>query len=182
MTSLGDIHVLLVDDNKQMRTLLRAMLRAGGVTRVSEAEGAQDAFEVMRATPVDLVLVDWRMRPIDGITFTRMARNDHDTPNPYVPILMVTAHTEVSRVAAARDAGVTGFVKKPISSRLLFDRISSALTDQRMFIRNDDFFGPDRRWGQYPEYCGPFRRSTDTGAAVGDTFDIDEPSAPKRYA
>ena len=173
MTSLGDIHVLLVDDNKQMRTLLRAMVRAGGVTRISEAETALDAFEIMRATPVDLVSVDWRMRPIDGITFTRMARNDHDAPNPYIPILMVTAHTEISRVAAARDAGVTGFVKKPITSRLLFDRISQALTDQRMFIRSDTFFGPDRRHDQYPEYNGPYRRSTDKALARAETFEIE---------
>jgi CheY-like chemotaxis protein len=174
MPSLGDIHVLLVDDNKQMRTLLRVMVRAGGVTRISEADNALDAFDIMRTTPVNLVLVDWRMRPIDGITFTRMARNDHDAPNPYIPILMVTAHTEVSRVAAARDAGVTGFVRKPISSRLLFDRMSNALTDQRMFIRSDDFFGPDRRHGQHPDYVGPFRRESDQGRARLDTFDIDE--------
>lgn len=175
MTSLGDIHVLLVDDNKQMRTLLRAMVRAAGVTQVSEASNALDAFEIMRETPVNLVLVDWRMRPIDGVTFTRMARNDHDAPNPYIPILMVTAHTEISRVAAARDAGVTGFVKKPISSRLLFDRMSSALTDQRMFIRSGDFFGPDRRHGQFPDYPGPFRRESDQRSPHTDTFlDIEE--------
>jgi len=173
MTSLSDIHVLLVDDNTQMRTLLRAMVRAGGITRISESESALEAFEIMRTTPIDLVLVDWRMQPIDGITFTRMARNDHDAPNPYVPILMVTAHTEVSRVAAARDAGVTGFVRKPISSRLLFDRMSSALTDQRMFIRADQFFGPDRRHGQRRDYAGPFRRSTDKAFARVDTFEIE---------
>jgi CheY-like chemotaxis protein len=174
MPSLSDIHVLLVDDNKQMRTLLRVMVRAAGVTHISEAADALEAFEIMRATPVHLVLVDWRMRPIDGVTFTRMARNDHDAPNPYIPILMVTAHTEISRVAAARDAGVTGFVKKPISSRLLFERMSNALTDTRMFIRSNDFFGPDRRHGQYPDYAGPFRRESDMGAARMDTIDIDE--------
>jgi CheY-like chemotaxis protein len=174
MTSLGDIHVLVVDDNKQMRLLLRCMMRAGGVTRITEAETAADAFEIMRAAPVDLVLVDWKMRPIDGITFTRMARNDHDAPNPYIPILMVTAHTEVSRVAAARDAGVTGFVKKPISSRLLFERMSTALTDMRMFVRSGDFFGPDRRHDQLPDYDGPFRRAGDKPGARPDMLDIDD--------
>jgi len=53
MTSLGDIHVLLVDDNKQMRTLVRAMVRAGGVNRISEAETAVEAFETMRTAPAD---------------------------------------------------------------------------------------------------------------------------------
>jgi DNA-binding response OmpR family regulator len=99
------------------------------------------------------------MQPVDGLSFTRMMRADSASPNPYMPILMLTAHTEASRVAAARDAGVTGFIKKPISARLLFDRVASALTDTRMFIRTDDFFGPDRRRGAAPGYDGPFRRS-----------------------
>jgi len=174
MTSLSDMHVLIVDDNQQMRLLLRCMVRAGGIIHISEAATAAEAFDIMRTAPVDLVLVDWKMRPIDGITFTRMARNDHDAPNPYIPILMVTAHTEVSRVAAARDAGVSGFVKKPISSRLLFERISSALTDERMFIRSGDFFGPDRRRDQQAGYAGPFRRVTDKGGARAETFIIDD--------
>jgi DNA-binding response OmpR family regulator len=81
---------------------------------------------------------------------------------------MLTAHTEASRVAAARDAGVTGFVRKPISARALFDRVSSALTDTRMFIRTDTFFGPDRRHGQAPGYAGPFRRASDRSQEMVD--------------
>lgn len=168
MTSLAEVHVLVVDDNRQMRTLMRALLRAAFITRVTDAENAEQAFEAMTATPVDLVLVDWRMQPMDGLEFTRLARKSG--PNPYVPILMMTAHTEASRVAAARDAGVSGFVKKPISARVLFDRMSSALTDSRLFVRTEDFFGPDRRRGPTPGYAGPFRRSADQG---GEELDLD---------
>lgn len=171
MTSLSDLHVLVVDDNQQMRFLLRCLLRAGGIVRISESETAADALEIMRASPVDLIVLDWKMAPIDGLAFTRKVRRDSDSPNPYVPILMLTAHTEVSRVAAARDAGVTGFVKKPISARVLFERITSALTDTRMFVRCADFFGPDRRHGQMPDYPGPFRRESD---GVADTLDLDD--------
>jgi DNA-binding response OmpR family regulator len=89
-----------------------------------------------------------------------------------MPILMLTAHTEASRVAAARDAGVSGFIKKPISARLLFDRVANALTDTRAFVRAADFFGPDRRRGETPGYAGPWRRESDTAAAY-DTFDLD---------
>jgi DNA-binding response OmpR family regulator len=85
---------------------------------------------------------------------------------------MLTAHTEASRVTAARDAGVTGFLKKPISTRLLFDRVGGALTDRRQFVRTSDFFGPDRRRVQAPWYKGPFRRATDKGYI--DTFDLDD--------
>lgn len=175
MASLSDLHLLVVDDNAQMRQLVRALLRAGGIHRVSEAETAPDAMTLMRTHPIDLVLLDWKMAPIDGLAFTRSVRWDTRSPNPYIPILMLTAHTEASRVAAARDAGVTGFVKKPISARLLFERLTSALTDTRMFVRSDDFFGPDRRHGLAPGYDGPWRRSNDQpGGDAGETFDLDE--------
>src|SRR5690606_3053821 len=105
VATLNDIHVLVVDDNKQMRFLVRCLLRAGGINKVTEAETGAQAFDVMRARPVDLIIVDWKMAPVDGLAFTHMVRRNHDSPNPYVPILMLTAHTEISRVAAARDAG-----------------------------------------------------------------------------
>jgi len=170
MTSLSDMNVLVVDDNEQMRFLLRCLLRAGGIFKMIEADTALQALDAMRAMPIDLVILDWNMKPVDGLAFARMLRRDSDSPNPYVPILMLTAHTEASRVAAARDAGVTGFVKKPISARLLFERITNALTDDRTFVRTDDFFGPDRRRSQAPDYPGPFRRSTDRA----DTIDLDD--------
>ncbi len=173
MTSLSEIQVLVVDDNRQVRHLMRSLLRAAGVYRVAEAEGALEAFDLMNRFPVDLVLVDWLMKPVDGIAFTKMVRRSEDTPNAFVPILMMTAHTEISRVAAARDAGVTGFLKKPISARLLFDRMSAALLDGREFVHSDHFVGPDRRRGQHPRYAGPRRRATDTQDAF-DTFDIDD--------
>jgi CheY-like chemotaxis protein len=144
MASVSDIHVLVVDDNRQMRFLLRCLLRAGGVYDVTEAEDAEQAFALMRR-PADLVIVDWMMRPMDGLAFTHMVRWDPQSPNPYVPLLMLTAHTEASRVTAARDAGVSGFVKKPISARMLFDRMTSALTDMRVIVRSENFIGPDRR-------------------------------------
>ncbi|MES1199694.1 MAG: response regulator [Pseudomonadota bacterium] len=173
MSSVGDIQVLIVDDNRQMRFLMRSLLRAAGVYRVAEAEGALEAFDLMNRFPVDIVLADWMMRPVDGIAFTRMVRLAEDSPNPYVPVLMMTAHTEKSRVRAARDAGVSGFIKKPISARLLFERMSASLLDTRVFVRTPSYFGPDRRHPNIGrEYAGPLRRSTDTRPDMLDIEDV----------
>lgn len=177
--SISDIHVLIVDDNAQMRFLLRCLLRAGGILDVSEAESADLAFAQMHRRHADLVIVDWMMQPIDGLTFTRMVRWGADSPNPCMPILMLSAHTEASRVAAARDAGVTGFIKKPISARILFERVASALTDTRTFIRSDDFMGPDRRHCQVINYPGPFRRVTDGALARLNTVDLEDLAAAR---
>lgn len=176
MAALDDLHMLLVDDNAKMRHLLRCLLRAGGVSRISEAGSVAEALNILGSTSIGLLLVDWKMQPIDGLAFTRMLRQGPDSPNAFVPILMLTAHTEASRVAAARDAGVTGFVKKPISARVLFERVNAALTDTRDFVRTADFFGPDRRHGQAPNYNGPLRRAGEPGCAAAteleDTLDI----------
>ena len=64
------------------------------------------------------------MKPMDGLEFTRRVRNDEHSPNPFVPIIMITGHTEKYRVEAARDAGVTEFLAKPITAQNLFIRAS----------------------------------------------------------
>lgn len=176
MTSVSDLQVLIVDDNRQMRFVLRCLLRALGMYRVLEAETAPDALALMSKTQVDFLLVDWNMQPVDGLTFTKMVRLSEDSPNPYAPILMITAHTELSRVEAARDVGVNGFLRKPITPRMLLERINAALLDPRPFVRATDYFGPDRRRGPKPNYAGPFRRAGEADAQAGDddAFDLDD--------
>jgi DNA-binding response OmpR family regulator len=125
----------------------------------------------MHQSHVDLLLVDWCMKPIDGISFTNTIRRSHDSPNPTVAIVMISAHSERSRVEQARDAGVNGFLVKPISTRLLFDRIAAALSDHRPFVRSPTYYGPDRRRGTVSSYLGPFRRASDR--APGEEFLLD---------
>lgn len=175
MRTIGDIQVLLVDDNAQVRTLLQHMLRAGGVRHLLEADSALDALATLRDKPIDLVILDWEMKPMDGLSFARTVRWDEGSPSRCVPILMLTAHTEQSRVVAARDAGVHGFVRKPVSAQLLFERIASALTDARPLVSCATYFGPNRRRGPRADFAGPWRRQDDAlRAPVPDTVDLDD--------
>ncbi len=161
MDSLANVQVLIVDDNRQMRFLVRTILRAAGMYRVAEADSAQEALDLMNRFTVDLVIADWHMSPTDGIALTRRIRTGHEAPNREVPIVMLTAHTELARVAAARDSGIHGLVRKPISTQLLLNRVSAALTDQRPFVTSPTFYGPDRRRSAGRDYGGPFRRASD---------------------
>jgi DNA-binding response OmpR family regulator len=72
-------------------------------------------------------------------------RNDTNSDNPFVPVIMVTAHGEADRVIEARDAGMTEYLTKPISAKGLYQRIASIVESERPFVRVSDFFGPDRR-------------------------------------
>jgi len=56
-----------------------------------------------------------------------------------------TAHTEVGHVIQARDAGMTEYLTKPVSAKKIYQRISVIVESKRSFVRNAEFFGPDRR-------------------------------------
>lgn len=170
LLSAGDISVLIVDDNRQMRTLLRHMLSASGMRKLAEADSVERALARIRGQTFHLILLDWEMPPVGGLAFVQAIRGGND--NPCIPIVMLTAHTECTRVAAARDAGVNGYLKKPISPHLLFARVTSALTDRRLFVRTGDYFGPDRRHGLGAAYGGPLRRASDRRQA--ETLDLDD--------
>jgi DNA-binding response OmpR family regulator len=71
---------------------------------------------------------------------------------------MLTGHSEKRRVVAARDAGVTEFLVKPLSARALYERIVNVVVNPRPFVRTKTYFGPDRRRNLNPSYVGPERR------------------------
>jgi CheY-like chemotaxis protein len=156
-----NLKALIVEDNAHMRSLLRALLSSAGVKDIAEASNGQNAIEALRERKSDLVLSDLAMKPMDGLEFTRYVRNHDHSPNPFVPIIMITGHTEKYRVEAARDAGVTEFLAKPITAQNLFARITEIIERPRAFVRCDGYFGPDRRRHQNDDYAGPWRRQDD---------------------
>lgn len=162
MTDLSTLQVLLVDDNQHMRAIASAVLKSAGVGEVREAGDGGAALEILHTWPVDLAIVDFNMFPLDGVEFTRLVRNSPDSPNPYLPIIMMTGHSEKSRVVEARDAGVTEFVVKPITAKAILERMNAVIYKPRPFVKTDGYFGPDRRRIAARGYKGPYRRATDT--------------------
>jgi CheY-like chemotaxis protein len=165
-TGLESLRVLLVDDNQHMRAIVMTVLHGVGVGQVKEARDGSEALEMLRDFPADMAIVDFQMFPIDGVEFTRLVRNSSDSANPYLPIVMMTGHSEKSRVMEARDAGVTEFVAKPVTAKAVLDRINAVIFHPRPFIKSPDYFGPERRRRQDPTYPGPWRRSTDENKAT----------------
>lgn len=158
---LDQLKILLVDDNHHMRVLLIELLRAVGINKVFEATDGAEGLQMMRAHPIDIVMTDLAMEPLDGIDFVRLLRNSPDSPNQMVPVIMVTGHLTVRRIQEARDAGVNEFVAKPITARNILERLQLIIDHPRPFVRTDDYFGPDRRRRNDPAYAGPWRRSGD---------------------
>jgi len=156
---LERLTVMVVDDNKNMRSLVRAILEALGVSHVIEAQDGEAAFKKLKEQQIDLIIVDWNMEPVDGVTFTRKVRTDPESPDQFVPIIMLSGHTEKARVMQARDAGITEFMAKPIAARALYARMVAVIEHPRTFVKTASYFGPDRRRQDMP-FPGPDRRST----------------------
>jgi len=155
------LKILLVDDNHHMRMLLSEILRAIGVRDMFEANDGAEGLEMMRKHAIDIVMTDLSMQPLDGIDFVRLLRNSPDSPNPMIPVIMITGHATQRRVSEARDAGVNEFLAKPLTARGVIERISQVVDHARGFVRTEAYFGPDRRRRVDPNYSGPARRSTD---------------------
>jgi CheY-like chemotaxis protein len=161
MSSLESLQVLLVDDNPSMRSIVIAILKSVGVKTIREVSHGGEALQALREFPADVAIVDYKMKPLDGVEFTRLVRTAKDSPNAYLPIIMMTGHAEKGRVVAARNAGVTEFVVKPVTAKSILARINAVIFKPRPYIRTDDYFGPCRRRVKDAEYAGPFRRGDD---------------------
>ena len=155
------LKALIVEDNAHMRVLLRELLNTAGIRDVAEAGNGAAAITVLRERKCDLILSDLAMGPMDGIEFTRHVRTHEGSPNPFVPIIMITGHTEKHKVEEARDAGVTEFLAKPITAKNLYSRIAEIVERPRAFVRAETYFGPDRRRRTIDTYTGPWRRHDD---------------------
>lgn len=155
------ISILVVEDSQPMLELTKNLLLAFGVGKVITAPDGEVGFRKYLENNPDIVLCDWMMKPVDGISLARRIRNDPKTPNPYVPIILMSGFTERRRVFQARDSGITEFLAKPFTARDLYKRIHQIVERPRQFVRSDDFFGPDRRRRTDLTHRGPFRRESD---------------------
>lgn len=155
----SEVRVLLADGNRFMRSTITLLLRSFGFRLITECSDGAEAFEHLRSLPIDIIICDAVMAPLDGVEFTRQMRQAPDGGNTEVPIIMLTGHTEHFRVLKARDVGATEFLCKPVSTETLWKRLVYVIEEPRSFVRSPGFVGPDRRRHPDFDYDGPDRRS-----------------------
>ncbi|MBY0356124.1 MAG: response regulator [Rickettsiales bacterium] len=165
-TRLSSVNVLLVDADERMVSLLRKVLISLGFGGIYIAKNGNEALQQLASKPIDLVITDWEMNPMNGVEFIHYIRNNRLSPNRQMPIIMLTGKAKRQQVEEARDKGVTEFLVKPFTVRTLCDRIILVIEHPRNFILTTYYCGPDRRRKQIPLLSRANRRKE----AANDSF------------
>ena len=155
---LTPLTILVVDDNAHMRVIMIQILKALGLRNIIEADDGSRAQMAVMNHDIDLIFTDLLMQPIDGLAFIHWLRNAQTSPNPYVPVIMLTGHATKSRLEEARQVGVTEFLAKPLTARGVLHRINEVINNPRDFVRVPGYFGPCRRRRIDHDFIGPERR------------------------
>jgi len=114
--------ILLVDDSATMRRIQKTQLTNLGYSDIIEAGNGEEAFTQLTGNmPIDLVLLDWNMPVMDGITFLKKVRAD--TTFKAVKIIMCTSESEKPKVVEALKAGANNYIVKPFTPEGLKEKL-----------------------------------------------------------
>lgn len=140
-----NLSFLIVDDCQFMRSIVRTVLAGFGSRRINEAhDGADGLKQLTRHTP-DIMILDWEMPVMDGPELVKLIRNPNNGPMAFVPIILLTAHTELRRIREAQRLGVHEILRKPMVPRSLYLRVHACVANPRSFISSENYFGPTPR-------------------------------------
>lgn len=110
---LEELKVLVVDDQIEVRSMMRNMLMEMGITQIFDAPDGREALSFLDSAFdfVDVIVCDWNMPKMSGVELLRQLR----TVDPSMPFLMVTGRGDIESVVEAKGSGVTGYIRKPFS-------------------------------------------------------------------
>ena len=126
---LGGLKALVIDDQEFVRTIVKKMLQQVGVGVIVEAHDGNSGLTVVDSERPDIVICDVQMRPVDGFGFVKALR-----ALPFgetLPVIMLTAHTDATTVARAKELKVNAFLAKPVLPPALKEKIIKVIGDAR---------------------------------------------------
>lgn len=151
---------LVIDENAYSRRISIEQLRGMGFGRALGAATTADAWEILLKENPNVVLVEWAAGG-DSLDFVRRVRMSEEAPDRAAPIIMLTTRGAQADVEAAREAGISGYMRKPISALLLSKHVRKAVAKPQPFVATATYVGPCRRRRAVNEFQGPWRRLDD---------------------
>jgi CheY-like chemotaxis protein len=186
--NLENAKVLLVEPNQHGLEILAQIFSGFGVRNPLRAANADEAMAIVKKTELDLIVCEAQLEGMDGYDFVHWLRRSKIEPNNFTSTIIISGHTQISKVQKARDCGANFIVAKPLTPKVMIDRVVWVARENRAFIECDTYLGPDRRFhsvGPPPNTEG--RRADDLPLEVGNAVepnmsqdDIDAMLQPKR--
>ena len=112
-----DLRVLVVDDSKMARNVIKRTITNLGLRMITEAQDGQEAIEIMQQQMFDLVITDYNMPSVDGLALTQFIRNDSE--QSHIPILMVSSEANDTHLSNVSQAGVNALCDKPFEPQVV---------------------------------------------------------------
>jgi len=150
---------LVADPSSHMASLVAVMLRTLKIRTVDATVDLPHTAAQLSHHPYGLILIDEQLGGREGFEMIRALRQLGTHPNRETPIFMMAAAPDARMIAAARDAGVTEFLRKPFSAQHIALRLDAIRNAPRAFVDGSSYAGPDRRRQEQPGK--PRRRSSD---------------------
>jgi CheY-like chemotaxis protein len=145
--NLAAANMLVIDSNPQGREILLQVIGGMGVRRMTRADDLAAAREQLRLADFDLIICSSVLSDGDGYSFVNELRRAKIEPNRFTAVILLSGHTPMGDVRRARDCGANFVIAKPISPRILLERIVWIAREERAFIEAASVYvGPDRRF------------------------------------
>ncbi|MGI9414819.1 MAG: response regulator [Hyphomicrobiales bacterium] len=165
---LSDKHVLIIDDSRPFLSLMTDALHGFGIRKIIRSTDAIEAFEIIGRERIDLALVDYNMPLINGFEFANLVRCAPDSPNKFLPMILVTGHCSRRVVMESIENGFDDFLAKPLRAINLYQKITNLFENPKPYILTPSgYFGPDRRRREDPSNVHTERREKNQAITVG---------------
>ncbi len=120
--------VLIIDDMRTMRMIVKKTLVGAGFTNITEADDGATAWPLLEqalasGSPFDLILSDWNMPQLSGLELLRRVRTHVRLKN--TPFLMITAETEKTQIMEAAKLGVSSYIPKPFTQQIVVEKLEA---------------------------------------------------------
>ena len=145
---LGNFKILIADQDQQLANVSKMMLKGMGFSNIQITPSGIQALALIKKGGFDFLITDWQLKDMDGIALIQHIRRDRDSPQPTLPVIMLTGRMEESDVQTARDQGIHEYVVKPFSAQAIYNRLERIVEFPRYFVVGKTFVGPDRRHKQ----------------------------------
>jgi two-component system chemotaxis response regulator CheY len=135
--NLAGVRFLTLDDDPNMRSIIRSVLSQCGCREIMQAGDGRVALKLFGAHPIDLVICDWMMEPMNGLQFLTELRKF--SKGAQVPVMMLTGNSEPADALSAQHLNIAAWLIKPIAPKEMIARISSVLSlPTQLFSIEDD--------------------------------------------